>query len=348
VANAQGGVLTYDQAKARYCPPGGVVRAPAILFGRVLDADTDAPLAGANVSLVYTDSLAQPPAERVRRARSADDGTFAICGLPERIAGTVQAARGALTTPEVPIAFTDRLLGGAVLTLNVSGATRAVLQGRVLARSGAPVAGAQVAVEGTSANAVTGADGAFSLSGLPSGTHTTVARKIGYAPATVAVNLTTLRPREVTVTMSDARLLEAVRVVGKLDDALKQIGFEDRKRFGRGRFISPEEVEQRNPLLFTDLLQTVPGLTVRSSGSGRVVQATRNTGLSEAGCVIIFVDHARFEQMQPGDLDEAFHAVNVGAVEIYSSPADVPAEFQVSGRACTTIAMWTKTKLARP
>ena len=228
-AGAQGHA-PYDEVKARFCPRGGASNGPAILFGRVLDADTDAPIGGASISLVYTDSTTAPPADRVRRVRSLDDGSFAICGLPETDAGTVQAIRGGQSTAEAPVASRDQLLGISSLTLNVSGATSAVLRGRVTVKGGSPLPGAQAAVQGATSIAVTGADGAFSLNALPGGTQAVIVRKIGFAPATIAVNLSARVPQEIMVVLVEAQTLAAVRVVGKMDNGLQQVGFEERKR----------------------------------------------------------------------------------------------------------------------
>jgi hypothetical protein len=346
-AGAQGRA-PYDEVKARFCSRPGVSNGPAILFGRVLDADTDAPIAGADISLVYTDSTAEKPIDRLRRARTTDDGSYAICGLPETYAGTVQATHGKTSTAEAPVATHEQMLLVSMLTVNVSGASASKLRGHVTVKGGGPVPGAQVAVQGATSVAVTGADGAFTLDGLPSGTQAVVVRKIGFAPATVAVNLSARAPQDVAVVLAEARVLATVRVVGKMDNGLQQVGFADRQRSGRGHFISPKEVEERRPLVFTDLLQTTPGFRVTQAGRGRIVQSTRSGGGAQDGCVNIFVDRTPFQQMQAGDLDDTFNTNDIGAVELYASASDTPAEFQVTGRSCATIAMWTKTRLARP
>ena len=346
--NAQGRTPFYEEAKTRFCLRGGVSNGPAIFIGRVLDAETDAPIAAANISLVYTDSAADTPAERVRRARTLVDGSFGICGLPERYAGTVQATHATLETAEVPVASNNELLSAMILALNVSGSSTAMLRGRVTVQGGTPIPGAQVAVRGATSIAVTGADGAFILNELPSGTQAAVVRKIGFAPVTIGVNLSTRKPAELTVVLSEAHTLATVRVVGKMDDALQKVGFAQRQKSSLGHFIGPDEIERRRPLMFTDLLQAASGFRVTSSGAGRIVQSTRATSGTSDGCVNFFVDRTPFEQVQPGDLDTAFPPGDIGAIELYPSPNDVPAEFHVSGRECATIAMWTKAGLSRP
>jgi hypothetical protein len=344
----QGRTPFYDDAKARFCPRAGVSNGPAIFIGRVLDAETDAPIAAASVSMVYTDSTADILTDRVRRVRTSDDGSFGICGLPERYAGTVQATHGALSTAEVPIAANNELLSAMMLSLNVSGSATAVLRGHVTVKGGTPVPGAQVAVQGATSISITSADGVFVLNDLPSGTQAAVVRKIGFAPVTIGVNLSTRKPAELTVVLSEAQILAAVHIVGKMDDALQKVGFATRQKSSLGHFIGPDEIERRRPLMFTDLLQAAAGFRVTNVGTGRLLQSTRATSGTSDGCVNIFVDRTPFEQVQPGDLDSAFRPGDIGAIELYSSPNDVPAEFHMGGRACATVAVWTKTRLSLP
>jgi hypothetical protein len=342
--HAQGRAPSYIEVKARFCPRGGLASRPAIFFGTVLDAEAETPVVGASISLVYSDSTPTGPVERVRRATTLDDGSFAICGMPVTYKGAVQATKDEKSTAEAPVAASEQLLGGAVLMLNISGTFKSVLKGRVTVKGGMPVRDAQVAVQGAPSVAVTGADGTFTLNDLPSGTQAAVVRKIGFAPATVGVNLSTHQPRDVTVVLSEAQVLATVHVAGKMETALDKVGFISRQRSALGHFIGPDEIEQRHPLMFTDLLQTVAGFRVTSVGVGRLVEASRGTN----ACVSIFVDRTPFQQMQPGDLDDAFHPSDIGAIELYPSPNDVPAEFHASRGDCATIVMWTKTRLARP
>jgi hypothetical protein len=128
-----------------------------------------------------------------------------------------------------------------------------------------------------------------------------------------------------------------------MDNGLDKVGFLERQQHGGGHYLSPDEIERRHPQLFTDLLQMMPGLHVSNQGTGRTVESSR-----PGGCINIFVDNARFESYQPGDIDGAFSPSNIGAVETYSSSGETPAQFMVPGKACGTVVMWTKERLLRP
>ena len=337
-----------SSVRDRSCARGGVVAGPAMLFGRVLEADTDAPISGASVSLVYRDIEAGDVRERVRQARSREDGSFAICGIPESISGTLEAQQGGRTTPDLPVTLKNDMLGTAILTFGAPGVRLAQLSGRVTTRVGEPIVGAQVAVAGTSIVGVTRADGTFSLTDLPSGSAEVVIRKLGLAPATRVVALTKREPRKLTVVMDAAQVLATVKIEGKLDGGLQKAGFTDRKKFGAGTFLSPDEIARRKPMIFTDLLQAMSGFRIVEASGGRVLQSTRSTGGSGDGCVNVYIDRSPFQMMSPGDLDQAVSINDIGAVEAYPSASDTPAEFQGTGRGCATLVVWTKTRLGRP
>lgn len=346
-----------SRLRERLCPPGRVTVGLAMLTGRVDGADDDKPIANAAVSLVYTEPGIGTAAQRVRTTRSRDDGQYVICGLPETLIGTVQAAVGVVASSEIPVTLKAEYLATASFLIGgppskdstVRGS--AVLTGRVTDVAGAPIAQAQVAVEGGNAIAVTNADGTFALRGLPSGTTSAVVRKIGYTPALRTVHLRAREPQRLSAVLAaGVRTLAAVTITGKMDAALKQIGFNERRNIGsRSGFMLPEEIERRQARQFTDLARMLPGFRVSSVGLGAMIEGTRSGGGGgNSGCVNVFVDRVAFEQMSPGDLDSAFPINTIGALESYASAVDTPAEFRMPGRACATIVAWTKMKLSKP
>jgi hypothetical protein len=112
---------------------------------------------------------------------------------------------------------------------------------------------------------------------------------------------------------------------------------------GFGHFQAPDEIEQRHAFLFSDLLQVVPGFRISHGDGGQMIESSR-----PGGCVNFFIDNTRFDSFEPGDIDAQCSTNIVGAVETYSSAAETPAQFQVPGRDCSTVVMWTKDKLTRP
>src|SRR5688572_13206207 len=81
---------------------------------------------------------------------------------------------------------------GTLPSLLEAQATTGTVRGRVTdAASGRGLPEAQVSVEGTRLGALTGPNGDFTIANVSTGQRTIVVRRIGYAPATRAVAVTT-------------------------------------------------------------------------------------------------------------------------------------------------------------
>jgi hypothetical protein len=175
-------------------------------------------------------------------------------------------------------------------------------------------------------------------------------RKVGYAVYSTPVELSPKRLAEVAIAMAEAaQALAAVKVVGEFDEGLERVGFNDRKRLSQGsRFMGPREIDDQHPLLATDLLRQLPGFRVTSKTSGRVIESTRSAAGTTAGCVTIFIDRSRFDQIEAGDLDRALPVKIIGAIEAYTALNSIPTEFTVNAVVCPTIAIWTKGRLQAP
>jgi hypothetical protein len=330
------------------CPPA-TEEQTSILIGRVTTAETGEAAASARISFVYTEPLRAKSPDHVRTARVGATGLFIICGLPSTVAGNVQASIGSVATADLPVSLNNEAIAVASLAIGAPGGVSASLRGSVRMKGGAPVGGAQVAVTGTSALAVTADDGSFTLRGLPPGTQETIVRKIGFAPASRVVALAAHDPTTLNVFLDTARVLSAVKVESKLDDGLAKVGFSDRKRSTGAWFLTPDQIDRAKPLLTTDVLHAAAGLRVASGNGGTVLQAMRGSSMStgsSGGCINIFLDRARFQQMQPGDVDAAIPANELGAVEFYSGATTTPPEFSVPGTTCATLVLWSKTLLA--
>ena len=128
-------------------------------------------------------------------------------------------------------------------------------------------------------------------------------------------------------------MLSAVKVESKLDDGLTKVGFSDRQRSTGAWFLTPDQIEKAKPLLTTDVLHSAAGLRMASGNTGTVLQAMRGSSAGgSGGCINIFLDRARFEQMQPGDVDAAIPADELGAVEFYSGATTTPPGVHGAGK----------------
>jgi hypothetical protein len=336
---------SFEEVRAKACTRGGTAAGTSILVGRVVQADNGQPAAGASVSLVYKDATQKEAVEKVRTGRAAENGGFAICGLPSTFAGNLQATFSGITTANVPLTTTDVSISTAILSIGGTSTGTSVLKGTVIAKGGPPIEGAQVTVVGTTTVVTTGANGSFTLSDLPSGTHEAVIRKIGFAKASEIVHLAAATPVTLSIALEPATVLGTVHIVGKMDDGLSKLGFLSRKQMGRGWYLTPEQIADKSPNITTDLFRMAQGIRLMDSGRGRMIMSTSTMGSTTPGCINFFIDHARFDQFQPGDIDDAVPTADLGAIEYYSNPSSVPTEFVVGGKTCAALVIWTKTLL---
>ena len=353
-----------------FCAPARRALGPGALVGRVREPDSDSAAVGARVSFVWYDPDPQGlpsglrptrKAPRVREATVAADGTYRLCGLPERFEGKLQAQRrdgGA--TAEVSLAqdgglITLRSMSVARLrTVAVQDSTGRVrpaikgtarVTGRVLNKQGGPVANARIGLLGASAAAVTKTNGEFILDSLPAGTQALVVRQLGYRPTEVPVELSSRVAARVIVRLGAfVPELAPVEVVSRRDEGLQKVGYLDRKRSSAGGyFLSPEQIEKRHSLQFTDLMRTVPGIQVSSSNGQASLSTSRGT-TGSGGCVTVYVDGASWQSLSPGDLDSFVRPEEVAAVEVYNG-ASIPPQFTTLGQSCSAVVVWTKTRV---
>ena len=71
-----------------------------------------------------------------------------------------------------------------------AGQSTGIIRGRVIdAATGEPLAAVQVRVDGTTVGAQTGSDGTYAIVGVPAGSRSVSARRLGYAQQRVAVTV---------------------------------------------------------------------------------------------------------------------------------------------------------------
>jgi len=372
-------VLSVPSAKtivATKCGPADLARGPAALIGTVQDADTETPARGAAVSVEWTDyqlskkDVARRPQRRVATVRP--DGTYRVCGIPSDLITGAVAYRGADSTSAVPVNFGNGIgvvsfhlpASEAVAVSNpASPATplsptapavvravpkgKAILNGKIIDGSGAPLSGARVALEADDAATTSDSKGQFSLSGLRSGTRSLSVRRLGFEALEVPVDLSSQSARNVTVTMSRyVPVLDEVRVTAVRELGLQRVGFSARQAAGNGKFYSPQDISTRNPQKLNALLETAPYLRMGTDADGnRYVTGRLN------GCVKYYVDgHPWFTgsdndpQMSP---DNFLSGAELAGLEIYdelSAPPEFP-NVSSHGANCAVVVVWTKAKL---
>lgn len=335
------------------CPPQSNALGMSAVIGEVSDPESLLPVAGAEVSIAWTEfevskefGIRRTP--HLVRDTTDKSGGFTFCGLPNPMQATLKARHDAAATAEIPIALGDRPVELAARTLLLAAtdsATQtgnATVSGVVLLGDGAPSAGSRVELVGTNIVGLTDAKGEFTLRNLPSGSRVLLARHLGYGAQIAPVDLSSHEQPRVTIKLPKyVAEMDPVLVVARRTAALDRVGFGQRRKSGSGFFIGPEQLERRHSSYVTDILRLVPGLRVVPGRFGDAVTSSRDMN---GGCVHYYVDDMPFTEMEPGDVNNIISGGEVVAVEVYQAGL-VPAQYMRAGSGCATIVLWTRFKV---
>ena len=221
--------------------------------------------------------------------------------------------------------------------LNAQGGS-ATVSGLVVDSLGSPVAGAQVAIEGTNHGTITDALGGFRLTGVRPGRATLAVRRIGFRAVTRSINVTPSGAAQIMVTLSPVpEVLEAVEVQAKREvyDA-RLAGYLDRaSKRASGHIITRDRIERSHSQRLIDVLRQVPSLRLTVTRAWGTVAYLRG-----AQCTpLVFIDGFP-ASAGPFDL-EMIDLASVEGIEVYAGSSSVPAEFSM-GRSdrCGVIAIW--------
>jgi hypothetical protein len=354
----------------RACPPGPPDQGNSAVIGHVKDPETLRPVAGAEVSIAWTEvevsrQVGLRQTAHVLRDTTNEAGAFHICGVPSSMDATLQARKAQTATSEIPISLGDagsQLFARTLLlshtdTLaivgNVSASGNGIVSGDasvsgtvVLERS-PPSGGTRVELVGTDAVVLTNDKGEFTMNKLPPGSRLLIARHLGYAAQTAPVDLTPRQPQRVTITLPKfVALMDRVLVTARLSASLDRVGFNERKkRSGSGYFFGPEQLQSFHPTYLTDILRHLPG--VRVTGSTRTVEISSSRGvnsMSSVACTQYFLDDMPWQSTMPGDINDFVNGSEIVAAEVYQG-AQAPPQYSRGLGNCTTIVLWTRFKI---
>jgi hypothetical protein len=212
--------------------------------------------------------------------------------------------------------------------------------GTVAATGGDPVAAAEVALMARDTvlrRTHTDDNGRFMLDSLASPHVVLRVRRLGFQPKRINVDIARdAHKATVFVTLETvAGSLAAVHVEGASDDIDEKLrGFYQRQQSDHfGHFLDEKAIEEIHPVQTSDALRGVPGVVVRPArGPGNTVRIR--------GCMpLVWVDGLR---SKGAEVDEVSRGSDVAAIEVYSSPAGVPAEYLDRTNSCATILIWLK------
>jgi hypothetical protein len=365
--------------------PGAITRAlcgsnvrndDVALVGMVRNAATNKGLDSASVFVKWVDvTLTQRGFTRSTQAvvtRTNRDGWYVRCDVPATASVVSWAARGGATTGAVLFTVTgaparlDLTLDTTARPSNGSvemdpdssvGSLFPMSAGtaryHVIVRdlNGRPVTNARVGILGRSPVRSDGS-GAVTLDSVASGTQTLEVSSIGYQPERRMVDIAAGRePTDTVVLTSLKSVLDTIRITGGRDPT----GFELRRSTRIGQFITAADVERENPARTTQLLRKRKDLryTFDRNGVAFIYSNTMGKGCLPLILIDGFPPYPGEAPKLPGeaDLDWLMLPDEIGGVEIYTSPAQLPPEIarlSFGLPPCAAIVFWTRERLGLP
>jgi hypothetical protein len=159
---------------------------------------------------------------------------------------------------------------------------------------------------------------------LPSGSHTLLARHIGYGAEVVPVDLSSHRQARVTIKLPKfVAVMDPVLVTARRMSGLDRVGFTRRQKSGFGYYLGPDRLQNMHATRLTDILGHVPVLFDK--------------------CVQYWVDDMLYQELEPGDINYYLAPSEVVAAEVYQNFA-TPARYMRIG-SCTIVVLWTRSKV---
>ena len=200
--------------------------------------------------------------------------------------------------------------------------------------SGQPIRGATVHAVGPRWSETTDDSGRAAFRGLAVGLQVIQIRALGFKSQLQNLMLDAGDPVELVVEMEPVTLTPvtingiAIRVGTRFEE------FDKRRARGRGHFFTQEDIEKRHANSLTDLLQTVRGVKLDCGATMCGVRMAR----SAQGCFPEYWVDGRLAN----DYAMSMSLKLVEGIEVFTGPAEMPAEFSGSNAACGAVVIWTK------
>lgn len=302
------------------------------LGGVLVEAQWELPRASSDSVLLYVS----------RRTRTDSLGNYIICGVRERVDAAVvglsaeyHSSTVLLSDDELPIRRGDLVLGRRdSVPLGV------VVSGTVVDGDGVPVPDATVQIEGAEALR-SDSLGRFLSASVPTGTRMLFARKVGYVPLVMPLDVLDRGVRERTLVLEKGTVLAAVTVTAVRARSRDQREFQERQLAGFARIMEGSQVKKFPQL--RSAISMIPGLTVVGGVRGNFAILGRVGSGGNRCQATIYIDGivADMDYLGMMNTDE------IAALEAYPSGMYAPARFRTLGDACAMLLVWTRAHLRR-
>jgi hypothetical protein len=247
-------------------------------------------------------------------------------------------------------------------------AAQSRLTGTVRDTTGAPIAGVEISATGLQRTATTDRSGAFRLDGIPVGSATITARRLGYAPQSTVLKIAagenslpdivlTVIPRELDTVSTREQQLWRERPL------LRE--FEENRRLGMGQFITRAEFARNQGGFISPMVEKMRGvIVVRGGRSGMWIanryipvadnECTTLEGLDNGGIVTpagancrycfpdVYLDYTRISSRKTAPNIGSFSPDALEAMEVYLGGAETPMRYASGLTACGVVVLHTR------
>jgi len=237
-------------------------------------------------------------------------------------------------------AFAAGALTGVTATSEAQ-APRALF-GQVKDSLGHAVAGAEVRARGNVVVAFSDDSGRFHVAQMPVGARGVFVRRLGFAPARAPITPSAGDVDSVRVILrAIAQPLPQITVQDEHDSLSKKVlaEFWSRRARGFGKFLTRDEIEDKRASQFVDVVRNVSGVRIQMARGRPDIRFRGAAFGNPRDCPPQYwLDGI---PLQSGGADE-FSPDNVEAIELYSSPATTPPQFNTRNATCGTVVVWSR------
>jgi len=233
---------------------------------------------------------------------------------------------------------------------------QAVITGTVRAdSSGQPLVGVEVLLQSGGRKATTDGSGRFRFEGVQPGGYTALFRLIGFRPILQSIRVTAHDTVWVN-TLLVAGAVELPPLEVNVDEAGPRgsglEAFEERRRMGFGRFIDSDMLREMDNRRVSDVLARYTTVRLIRSADKVYAHSSRQVGPNGGKCwmqvivdgMAVYKPEYQFppRALPPPDLSREYVVSEIEKMEVYTSAAGTPAEFNSTSAACGTIVIWTR------
>lgn len=215
------------------------------------------------------------------------------------------------------------------------------IAGTVTDSSGAPLLGAEVSIDSADSRIFTEANGSFRLASVPLGTHVVSARRLGFSPNRVSVEVAQAADATVTIRLNALPVALPTVVVNpnKVNYSGRLAGYYQRlEKHSNGYFITRDQIDHESTRLLGQLLQHAPGVTaVRARGGITGIRLRGRTCWP-----LVWIDGT---PMPSGEVDlDSFSPTSIQGIELYLGSTTAPARYIYTRdvSSCGTILIWSR------